>query len=267
MANEQQKAAEIDALIKKADAEKEEKAKADAMQGEMMDKCLKALDSISKRMDAWEEKARKDAEAAEKEKGDPKDVVADADGGGIDTEQPGTGAPKMDSVKLDEVRKIYVDAYGDPSHVAAQKHHDTEQARHDACLSLQYEADKVYSAFCEAAPAPMHGTPVRDYAIKNVLYALNKAPKSVYADCTADTFRRMDKATFNIAKKQIFADAYASATDKTRGCEGEQLREYVTTDAAGRRIVNFAGESRMWLDAFAGNRKRLVGIRNGNRND
>ena len=44
MANEQQKAAEIDALIKKDADEKEVKAKADAAMGENMDKMLSCLD-------------------------------------------------------------------------------------------------------------------------------------------------------------------------------------------------------------------------------
>lgn len=266
MANEMQKAAEVDALIKKDADEKEAKAKADAAMGENLDKMLCALDNISKRMDAWEEadKARKDAEeAAEKEKGDPKEVVADADGGGANPDQPMEGAPMNDSVKLDSVRKIYVDSFGDPA--PHSKDRDTASAYRDSGLAIQYEANRTFSALGSSAPTMVDGTTLRDYET-HLLGQLVKHSKKWNAVKSSD-LARMDAVTFKNVKAEIYADAWADATDKNRGSgEGEELREYTTTDAAGRRIVNFAGESRMWLKHFAGNRQRLIGIRNGNNN-
>jgi hypothetical protein len=71
----------------------------------------------------------------------------------------------------------------------------------------------------------------------------------------------MDSVTFNIAKETIYADAYASATDKTRDDGAGELRVYYTYDESGRRITNFAGETKSWISGFAGERRRLVGIR------
>jgi len=251
MANETERAREIEDAIKKADAEK---ARKDAEQGEMMDKCLSALDSISKRMDAWEEKekAKADAEAKASEESDPKEVVADADNGDV-----GTGAPM--EPKMDSVRKIYVDAHGDPAPNSQDR--ETRNVYRDAALSIQYEANRTYSALGTAALTCVEGTSIRRYDAFLVSGMIKHSKK--WAELDASALERMDPTTFKNVKAEVYADAYASATDKNRGCEGDQLREYVTTDAAGRRIVNFAGESKMWLQHFAGNRQRLVGIRNG----
>ena len=177
MANEQQKAAEIDALIKKDAEEKEAAAKADAERGENIDKCLKMLDAMNKRLDAWEEKARKDAEeAAAREESDPTKVVADADGGGIDTDQPRSGAPMNDSVKR------------------------------DACLSEQYAADRVYNSLgLGRSPAPVYGAKYRDYAIR-LIDPLLKNSKA-WKDIKADSLRAMDDAAFQVVKEQVYADS------------------------------------------------------------
>jgi len=259
MANEAERAKEIEDAVRKSDADK---ARKDAEQGEMLDKVLKCMDAISSRMDAWEEKeAKKDAEeAAAREESDPTKVVADADGGGIDTDQPKPGAPMNDSVRLDSVRKIYVDAHGDPAY--RRDHADSCNAYRDAALSIQYDANRTYNALGTAAPPCLEGTSLRRYDAHLVAGVIKHSRK--WADLDASALERMDATTFKNVKAEVYADAYASATDKNRGCEGDQLREYITSDAAGRRVVNFAGESRMWLDAFAGNRQRLVGIRTRN---
>ena len=242
MANEMQKAAEIDALIKKDADEKEAKAKADAAMGENLDKMLGALDSISKRMDAWEAdaKARKDAEeAAEKEKSDPKDVVADKakKDGDFAPDQPKEGAPveRLDSMKL-----------------------------HDICLDEQYQADKVYNNLgLGRSPAPVHGTSYRDYAVR-LLDPLLKHSKA-WKGIKTDSLRAMDDASFQVVKAQIYADS--DAASRIRGGEGdmnEPLREVRHTDEAGRVITEFHG-ARSFIHDFAGPRKYIAKINNSDR--
>jgi hypothetical protein len=264
MANETERAKEIEDAIKKADAEREEKERADAAAGETLDKALACLDSICKRLDAMEAKeAKRDSEAAAREAGDPTKVVADGvenhgPGGGIDTEQPGANNMN-DSVKLDSFRKVYVDGYGDPAPCTG--HADTNSAYRDAGLRIQYEANKTFGALCSSAPTMVEGTRIRDYETHLLGQLIPHSKK--WKDLKSSDLARMDAVTFKNVKQEIYADAYAAATDKTRGCEGDELREYYTTDATGRRIVNFAGETGMWLKHFAGNRQRLIGIRNG----
>jgi len=253
-------AEKVDGLLKK-DAAEEQKEKMDAMMGELTDKLLSCVnDAVAKAMNDY--CAKKDAEAAEKEKGDPKEVMADKakKDGDFAPDQPKEGAPMNDSIKLDSVRKIYVDGYGNPA--PHSKDRDTASAYRDAGLAIQYEANRTFSALGSSAPTMVDGTSVRDYET-HLLGQLVKHSKK-WKDVKPSDLGRMDAVTFKNVKAEIYADAYADATDKTRGSgEGEELREFVTTDAAGRRIVNFAGESRMWLKHFAGNRSRLVGIRNG----
>ena len=243
MANEMQKAAEVDALIKKDADEKEAKAKADAAMGENLDKMLCALDNISKRMDAWEEadKARKDAEeAAEKEKSDPKEVVADKKDSAAENfapDQPLEGAPvnRLDSMKL-----------------------------RDVCLDEQYQADKVYNNLgLGRSPAPVHGTSYRDYAVRllNPLLKHSKAWKEI----KTDSLRAMDDASFQVVKAQVYADADASS--RIRGGDGdmnEPLREVRHTDEAGRVITEFHG-ARSFIHDFAGPRKFVGKINNSDR--
>jgi hypothetical protein len=85
MTAEEKKAKDIEDAMKKHDA-----AKADAADaGEKLDRLLSCMDSfttgmdsLSKRMDAWEagmaDKAKKDSEGEIKEKGDPKELAADS---------------------------------------------------------------------------------------------------------------------------------------------------------------------------------------------
>jgi hypothetical protein len=62
-----------------------------------------------------------------------------------------------------------------------------------------------------------------------------------------------------VAENQIYTDADQSG--RTPAAPEGQLVEWYSTDAAGRKVVNFSGESRTWLRPFMGERRRVVGIR------
>jgi multidrug resistance efflux pump len=77
----EEKTKQMDADLRAADAKRRADAEEkERMTGETLDKCLAALDNISKRVDAWEaqEKAKADAEAAAREPSDPKPLAADS---------------------------------------------------------------------------------------------------------------------------------------------------------------------------------------------
>ena len=56
MSEETERAREIDDAVKAADKKKADAARADAEAGEKLDNILKHLDSLGKRMDAYEER-------------------------------------------------------------------------------------------------------------------------------------------------------------------------------------------------------------------
>jgi hypothetical protein len=84
MSTELQRAAEIDADIKAADARRKADAEESAMAGEKLDNILKCLDSLGRRMDAYESAAKEKGESGEdgddepEQKGDPKKLGADS---------------------------------------------------------------------------------------------------------------------------------------------------------------------------------------------
>jgi hypothetical protein len=66
MSSETERAKEIDEAVRAADAKKRADAEEAAMAGEKLDNLLKCLDSLGKRMDAWEAKeAEKKADGSD----------------------------------------------------------------------------------------------------------------------------------------------------------------------------------------------------------
>ena len=100
---ETERARQIEDAIRKADAEREAKAREDAEEtpDKILSKILTACDALSKRMDEWEarEQAKADAEAAAREPSDPEKLAADS---------TFKGAP------MEIKDNVLCDAYGDP---------------------------------------------------------------------------------------------------------------------------------------------------------
>ena len=276
----------LDTLAKKDSVMTDEKEmKGDA---ETLDKVLKCMDSISKRMDEWEEKekvkedkAKKDAEESEmkaKADAEEKEKADKAKKDAEEAEEKEKSDPKgvaADKAKKDEEEKAKMDAaikdtlaqnaelaknLAALTEAFTQLKADTAQptpADRDALLDRQYRADKVYGIHNEKAPAPVLNETVLGYRVR-LAAAMQKHSNTWKSIDLA----KLDAATMDIAEQVIYADAVEAGKHPKDVAEGE-LREYYTTDETGRRIVNFAGESKSWLNAFAGNRQRLVGIRNG----
>jgi len=252
MANETERAKEISDAVKKAD---EEKARKDAEQGENMDRLLRCLDSLTARMDQWDEAEKKkaDAEAKAREESDPTKVVADAEGGDFAPDQPKAGAPmepKMDSTG------VYRDAYGDAvyraNHVKSR-----DQWKNDA-LMIQSRADRIYSVGGSKAPQICEGESLRDYRVR--LLAPLKHTSNDYAKVDSADFGKLPASVFASVETTIYNDADKSGRNPIESAPDGSLREYYQTDAAGRRITCFAG-TRSFIHDFVGEKRRLVGIR------
>jgi chemotaxis protein histidine kinase CheA len=202
-----------------AEQEAEERAKADA---EMVDKTLKCLDSMSKRMDAFEakmdadDKARRDAEEKEKEE------KADAAGG----DNPETVYTKADSVRV----------------------------RHDNAAA-QERADKVCNEWGTLAPRPLDGEAPRDYRVR--LLGEFKQNSPVWRDVDMAQIARLPAEVFNRAESQIYADSMAaSAHPVVPDGELRTVSRRMKGDVTGRMETVSFGRPSAWMSQFAHRKMR-----------
>jgi 8-oxo-dGTP pyrophosphatase MutT (NUDIX family) len=274
----------------KADAAKADTSKADADAGTKLDKILACVDSLSGRMDAYDEerkadRAKKDAEEEEKKEkkadskndsakkdesedekkdkkadskkdaeGDPEKVVADKAKKDEDKDDKKEDK-KMDSVKADDAGGN-ADVRRMIADVAAKLPKQLSDADYDAFASEQAKADTVFSALGERASRPQDGENLLAYRrrLAKALQPHSKAWKDVNLSAIADD------AAFSIAQGQIYSDAMDAATNPVDLPFGT-LREIISADGTGRRITSFAGQPLSWMGQFAGSRRRLSGFR------
>jgi hypothetical protein len=260
MADEATRAKEIQDAIEMADKTKRDAAARKDAEGEVLDKLLSQTTELARRMDAWDAEDKKRADAAEaaaaSEKSDPLPLAADSDEG------------KKMEVKENKI----CDANGDPipmAHTAtvdasiradSMVRTNTEASYRNDASAAQARADRITQVYSQSAPPIMSGETVRAYKVR--LINLLKHASPAYAKVDSAELAKMSPSTFDIAENTIYADADRSGRNPV--VPQGQLVEYFVTDQAGRKITMFAGESKSWLNQFAGERRRLVGIRNRN---
>jgi 8-oxo-dGTP pyrophosphatase MutT (NUDIX family) len=254
----------------------EEKARKDADMGDKLDMMLKGIDTLSKRMDSYDEerkadKARKDAAEAEdvKKKADgeaeekAKEDKAKADAEAEEKAKADATAEeekKKADASNEKVEDKIADAL-DPirkriDEVAAALPKAMSDADRMALTDAQAFADNYYSMLGQRAPRPQDGETVLAYRKRLAKGLREHSPTWKGVDFTVFA----DDA-FSVAEKQIYADAQAASMNPIDLGEGE-LREIVTTDTTGRRISSFRGEPRTWMKDFSARPRRLAGIRN-----
>lgn len=219
----------------KADAEAKEKeeaeakAKADAEGGDKLDKLLACVDSLSKRMDAMENPGDTAKTAADKAKADAQ-AKADSD---------------------DSVKRAIAD-------LESRLPKALSDADYKEMADAQAKADSVAMAFGDSAPRPLQGETPLAYR-KRLVGAFKKHSKEYGA---VDVLAIADATLFGIVESKIYADAMEIARNPIDVPAG-QLREVITTDRGGRRIVNFAGDPSAWMTPFRSPKRRLAGINKG----
>ncbi|CAM6003669.1 unnamed protein product [Sphagnum balticum] len=260
--------------MKKDDSE----MKADAAQGEMLDKVLKCMDSLNSRMDAWEkekeDKKKADAAEEEKKKADAA-AKADADKKKADAEMMGepTGMA-ADSAKADaekeEMKKEMEKAKADAAaandlikglserlaQVEAMTHKQLTDGDFALMASHQAKADKVYQAYNDSAPRPMNGETPDNYRIRLLEPMLKHSSKWKETPLNGLPVNVLDTI-----EREVYADSISNAYNPSDLPEDE-LRKIVETDETGRRITKFAGKPAAWMNQFSAGRRRLAGIRN-----
>jgi 8-oxo-dGTP pyrophosphatase MutT (NUDIX family) len=234
---EEMKADEEAETKKKADAEAEEKAKkdadekekaaedkkkadgkkADADAGQKLDQILSGLDSMGKRMDAFEakEKERSDAEAkmkadAEEEArkaGDPKQVAADKVKKDADEKAAEEKAKKDAEEKEAKAKADTEDVRKRIDEVASMIPKHPGDKDYDALIDAQAKADAVYAEFGKSAPHPVRGETAPLYRRRVMRDLKVHSPELKDADFNAVA----DDQALAMIEKQVYADATAAA--------------------------------------------------------
>jgi hypothetical protein len=119
----------------------------------------------------------------------------------------------------------------------------------------QSMADTAWRAWSGAAPAPLFGEQLLNFR-RRLLRPLMKHSKE-FAAVDVD---ELNEPLITPIEKSVFADAIRASADNS-SVPDDYLREVITTDATGRRISTFYGQPRSWMNALAGQRRRLIGIR------
>lgn len=118
--------------------------------------------------------------------------------------------------------------------------------------SIQSRADSAYMMLGDAAPRYMDGEEPLDYRRRLIKKLQTKS--STWKDVDLS---RADSAMLDVAEKQIYADAVASAMSPVDLAEGH-LRMIRKTDETGRTHVMWAGQPRAWMQQFQPPTRRVT---------
>ena len=249
----------------------EENTYDDAAEGSHLEKALGYLDAISKRMDAMEAEFGRKDEAKFGRKDEAKFGRKD------EAEQPAEPElPKADAEGGDpNMGDMPQETAADKARKDAEKKMEEERARTDAEIrrriadveerikpmsdeergkyaDVQARADSVYSAFGQQASHPMAGEGLQAYRRRLAIGLKRHSPEWAPVDLA-----RLDSATLAIAETQIYNHAAVAARNPAGLPEG-QMRTIVTSDDTGRKIKNFVGRPRDWMQSFGCRQRRVV---------
>jgi hypothetical protein len=229
MSEETDRAREIDDAVKLADAKKRADQEAEAMAGEKLDNILKCLDSLGRRMDAYESAAKEKGEDKgdePEEKGDPKELGADS---------RSDSHMRNDSAALD-VEEI--------AHFKAETGTTYEVSSDSVLADIQSRADQAASAWGRDAKHPWDGETITAYRRRSAREHQEHSPAWKGVDLSTLSGQSLRNAT-----RQIFADSIkASSCGESMG---ESLREVRRRDPdTGHLIKEYYGSPLAWMSQF-----------------
>ena len=206
----------MDSYAKKADAEEEERKKADAAKAD------------AARKDAEEEERKK----ADKARADADEEAKKADAARIADAARGTDVIAQMRAEIDALKSLV------PPSVTP----DLRQRM----VAHQRQADRVASAFGDAAGAPVfsHGETEAEYTVRLLKPYLKFSKKWKEEDLVGIN----DSALAKI-EAEVYADAIAESVRPTQFQRGH-LIPITNTDAANRRITHYVGDPNACWDQF-----------------
>lgn len=216
------------------------------------------------------DKARRDAEEAGKEKGDPKQVAADKVRKDAEDKEKSEKAEadkaRRDAEEKTEKEKEEAHADSAPMTVAEAKALRAEiaamQARAPSIISdadrerfaaIQEQADPVFQAFNDRAPAPMDGETPTQYKRRLGSKLQSHSPRWKDARLSAAA----DEGMLDTVLGDIYADSMTAARRGADIPKG-QLRARERT-SGGHTIIEYDGDTEAWMNPFAGNSQRGTG--------
>lgn len=255
------------------DADEKTKADADAKRDAQLDKILSGIDSVGKRMDAFEakdkercdaEKAKADAEAKAKadaeNKDDPEKVAADKAKKDADEKEASEKKERDDKAKKDaEEQEAKKKADSDVAKRIADVEamvrpmSDTDRG---ALADAQSRADSVFQAFGKPAPKFTPGESVLQYRRRLATELKPHSERWKNADLGVVC---ADSAFFETVESDIYNDAVAASMSPDT-VEGDTLRMVARTLPSGHRENRFVGRPSAWMNRFAGNRTYVNSI-------
>ena len=235
--SEMERAKEIDEAVKAADAKKRADAEEAAMAGEKINKILTHLDSLGKRMDAWEAAARsKDEEGEgegedEIERGKPRPLAADS--------------VRKDSAETLEEIENHKLKIGPTYKVAA-----------DSVLAeIQSEAQRASDAWAKQTVHPWEGETITAYRRRTAKEHQQHSPAWKDVDLHTLSGQALRNAT-----AQIYADSIAASTSPDS--YPDTLIERINVDrATGQRMITFHGNPSAWTNQFKSGRQYVTKFR------
>ena len=128
---------------------------------------------------------------------------------------------------------------------------EREQRLWDAKAKL----DAALQPFNQAAPRSFTDENAELYRRRTLPLVQLRAPG--FENIKVDEARG---SAFDLIEKQIYEAAHNEAQRPTQIADGE-LKQITRRDATGRPFYEFFGSPKAWMRDFAGDRRRLVGIR------
>ena len=266
-------AEEANKEMEKADAAR---ADAEKRMDEQLDQILKGIDSLrsdmagcNSRMDAFEEKERKDAEEREKEErkdGDeePEDTKAKrlaADKARKDEEDEKVKKDAEEKERADSVSNLakmvkdQAETIKSLTALVRQPIADTDRA---ALSQVQARADEVQIQLGKRAPQPLVGE-------SPVAYRRRMADDlKQYSDRFKD--ERLDSLPDSLFAKledQIYADA-ATYARNPNDLKSGQMREITKRTPSGHIVTEFQGSGAHFVQQFSRTARRVKSFRTGN---
>ena len=255
-----------DACAKMDEGGKRLDARMDAMEENWRKMDAERKDSEEKKEEEAKADASKKDEESEEKKEEPKEVAADKR---KDSEEKKEEEAKADASKKDEEKEEErKDAMADSGFVTKAEAEALRaqiadlQARAPAIISdadrerfaaIQEQADPVFQAFNDRAPAPLDGETPTQY--KRRLGAKLQAHSPKWKESRLSAIS--DEAVLDTVLSDIYADSMTAArrgVDVPRG----QLR-MISRTVGGHTINEFEGDADAWMNNFAGNSQRATG--------
>jgi hypothetical protein len=240
MTTELERAAQVDADIKAADAKRKADAEEAAMAGERLEKILACLDAIGKRMDAYESAAkhpveeegestklpREDGEEPE-QFGDPKKLAADSR---KDSQMMRKDSAALDAEEIEHFKRETGASYA---------------VKGDSVLAaIQSDADKAASAWGKDAKHPWDGESIAAYRRRSAREHQQHSPAWKDVDLSTLSGQSLRNAT-----AQIFSDSISASS--CGESMGESLREVRRRDPdTGHLIKEYYGSPMAWMSQF-----------------